>query len=51
MHTHAHINKDSINVATAWVLPFQEHTVILNCRVGKGYNKESGKVVLKSKKG
>ncbi len=33
---HTYIDKDGIDVVTARVLPFQEHTVILNCAVGKG---------------
>ncbi len=49
MQTLAHINKDSIDVVTAWVLPFQEHTMILNCRVGKGsfkYNQVKGRLYI-----
>ncbi len=33
---HTYIDKDGIDIVTARVLPFQEHTVILNCTVGKG---------------
>ncbi len=52
MQTLAHINKDSIDVVTAWVLPFQKHTTILNCRVGKGsfkYNQVKGRLYIQVK--
>ncbi len=50
--TLAHINKDSIDVVTARVLPFQEHTMILNCKVGKGsfkYSQVRGRLYIQVK--